>query len=115
MSASERADRLTNATLLVSGWAPPTPSICRASGLPMIRIRRSSRTATSVGRSPATKKAPFDVPPRINVQRTPAGFIKTVDQPSEATSLIVYLLIDASAIGNVACTVRHVAMCAEPR
>ena len=43
------ADRLTTATLLVSGWAPPTPSIWRGSGVPMMRISRSSRAAGSAG------------------------------------------------------------------
>ena len=45
----------TTATLQVSGCAPPMPSICRGSGLPMIRSSRSSRSAGSAGRSPARK------------------------------------------------------------
>ena len=43
------------ATLEVSGCAPPIPSICLASGLPMIRSSRSSRAAGSAGRSSARK------------------------------------------------------------
>ena len=67
----EEGDRI--AALEVSGPAPPRPSICRGSGLPMIRRRRASRSLGSEGRSPSTKKAPLDVPPRINVQRMPGG------------------------------------------
>src|ERR1039458_3575873 len=61
------------ATLEVSGCAPPMPSICRVSGLPMMRSSRSSRSAGSAGRSPARKYAPFDVPPRISMHRTPSA------------------------------------------
>ena len=57
------------ATLLVSGCAPPMPSICRASGDPNAASSTRSRTAGSAGRSSATKYAPFDVPPRIITQR----------------------------------------------
>ncbi len=55
----------------VSGCAPPIPSICLSSGLPMIRSSRSSRSPGSAGRSDARKYAPFDVPPRISMHRTP--------------------------------------------
>ena len=62
-----RLERDTIATLLVRGSAPPTPSICRGSGEPITASSTRSRAASSVGRSEATKYAPFDVPPRINV------------------------------------------------
>src|ERR1700761_1075180 len=66
------ADGATTATLDVSGCAPPTPSICRGSGDPMTRSRRSSRSAASSGRSPARKYSPLDVPPRICMARIPS-------------------------------------------
>src|SRR5580704_13124943 len=62
----------TTATLEVSGCAPPMPSICRGSGLPMTRSSRSSRSAGPAGRSLARKYAPFEVPPRICMQRMPS-------------------------------------------
>src|SRR5262249_55961704 len=58
------ADGLTTATLLVSEVAPPRPSICRGSGLPISRSRRSSRSPGSPGRSAASKYSPREVPPR---------------------------------------------------
>ena len=45
----------TTATLLVSGSAPPMPSIWRGSGEPMMRSRRRSRSWLSAGRSSARK------------------------------------------------------------
>src|SRR5687768_16605835 len=60
------------ATLEVSGSAPPIPSIWRGSGDPIARSRNASRSAVSAGRSSATKKPPFDVPPRIHMQRVPS-------------------------------------------
>jgi hypothetical protein len=59
---------LTTATLLVSGSAPPMPSIWRSSGLPITPSRKASRSAVSAGRSLFRKKPPFDVPPRIHRQ-----------------------------------------------
>ena len=56
------------ATLLVSGCAPPTPSIWRTSGEPIAASSTRSRSARSAGRSLAWKYSPFDVPPRISVQ-----------------------------------------------
>src|SRR5215469_8036480 len=56
------------ATLLVSGSAPPIPSIWRMSGEPITASRMRSRSSVSAGRSLAKKKGPFEVPPRINVQ-----------------------------------------------
>src|SRR4051812_40941704 len=47
------------------------PSIWRGSGDPITRNRKESRSAVSVGRSSRRKKPPFDVPPRIHMQRTP--------------------------------------------
>src|ERR1700739_4552817 len=67
-----RAGGETTATLDVSGCAPPTPSICRGSGDPMTRSSRSSRSATSAGRSSARKYSPLDVPPRICMARIPS-------------------------------------------
>ena len=61
-------DALMTATLLVSGCAPPTPSICRASGEPMAASSTRSRSSRSAGRSRAWKYRPFEVPPRISVQ-----------------------------------------------
>ena len=63
----------TTATLLVSEVAPPSPSICRGSGVPISRSSRSSRSAGSAGRSPASKYSPREVPPRSIVQRTPVS------------------------------------------
>ena len=65
---SSREEGLTTATLLVSGWAPPMPSIWRASGEPMADSSTASRLAISAGRSSARKNSPFEVPPRIAVQ-----------------------------------------------
>src|SRR6185503_4266455 len=56
------------ATLLVSGGAPPTPSICRTSGDPIAANSTRSRNWRSAGRSCAWKYRPFEVPPRISVQ-----------------------------------------------
>src|SRR5215469_6631926 len=56
------------ATLLVSGSAPPIPSIWRTSGEPIAASRTRSRNSALAGRSLARKKGPFDVPPRISVQ-----------------------------------------------
>ena len=60
--------RRTMPTLLVSGCAPPRPSICRLSGEPIAASSTRSRVATSAGRSAALKNAPRDVPPRMNRQ-----------------------------------------------
>src|SRR6478752_1480141 len=65
MSASSRMEREMIATLLVSGSAPPMPSIWRGSGDPITASSTRSRAAGSSGRSEARKYAPFDVPPRI--------------------------------------------------
>ncbi len=58
----------TMPTLLVSGCAPPRPSIWRRSGEPMTASSTRSRWAMSVGRSAARKNGPRDVPPRMNRQ-----------------------------------------------
>ena len=58
----------TMPTLLVSGCAPPRPSICRASGEPMTASSTRSRSATSAGRSATSKNGPREVPPRMNRQ-----------------------------------------------
>jgi hypothetical protein len=50
-----RDERDTIATLLVSGSAPPIPSIWRLSGEPITASRMRSRAATSSGRSDARK------------------------------------------------------------
>ena len=55
MSQSGRVERETIATLLVSGCAPPSPSIWRASGEPITASSRRSRAAGSAGRSSARK------------------------------------------------------------
>ena len=62
------SERLTMPTLLVSGCAPPTPSICRLSGEPMAASSTRSRVGRSEGRSLARKKGPLEVPPRISRQ-----------------------------------------------
>src|SRR5262245_55209597 len=56
------------AALLVKGSAPPSPSIWRQSGEPIAASRTRSRNSVLAGRSLATKKGPFEVPPRIRVQ-----------------------------------------------
>ena len=58
----------TMPTLLVSGSAPPRPSICRASGEPMMRSSAASRDSTSAGRSLSRMNGPREVPPRMNRQ-----------------------------------------------
>ena len=58
----------TMPTLLVSGCAPPRPSICRGSGEPMTASSTRSRKGSSPGRSAAAKKGPREVPPRMNRQ-----------------------------------------------
>ena len=60
--------RRTMPTLLVSGLAPPSPSICRLSGDPSAASRMRSRLTTSDGRSDSRKNGPRDVPPRMNRQ-----------------------------------------------
>ena len=72
MSASGLTVGPTTATLVVSTWAPPMPSICRESGEPTMRKMRSSRRAGSVGKSSQRKQAPLDVPPRIIMHGTPS-------------------------------------------
>ena len=57
VDARRARDLLTTATLLVSGSAPPMPSIWRGSGEPMTRSRKASRAAVSAGRSSARKIA----------------------------------------------------------
>ena len=56
---------LTMPTLLVSGWAPPMPSICRRSGEPITASSTRSRVGMSVGKSEARKNGPRELPPRI--------------------------------------------------
>src|ERR1041385_3538174 len=58
--------RLTMPTLLVSGCAPPRPSIWRLSGEPITASSTRSRVAGSAGRSPRWKNGPREVPPRMN-------------------------------------------------
>ena len=58
----------TIATLLVSGCAPPKPSICRLSGEPITDNNTRSRVALSVGKSDSLKNGPLEVPPRIKRQ-----------------------------------------------
>ena len=55
----------TMPTLLVSGWAPPRPSIWRRSGEPITASSTLSRVAISAGRSAALKNGPREVPPRM--------------------------------------------------
>ena len=50
----------------------------------MIRSSRSSRTAGSAGRSSARKYAPFEVPPRMSMQRMPSR-----TAPATSTSALV--------------------------
>src|ERR671914_2056855 len=76
--AAGRGREIT-ATLLVSGCAPPIPSICRGSGVPMTRSSRSSRSAGPAGRSSARKYAPLDVPPRMSMQGMPAEVADLAD------------------------------------
>ena len=54
------------ATLLVSGSAPPTPSIWRGSGDPITANSTRSRDGNR-RQIDARKKGPFEVPPRISV------------------------------------------------
>ena len=56
----------------VKGSPPPIPSIWRRSGEPIIRNKTAFRTAVSFGKSSAKKYPPFDVPPRIHMQRMPS-------------------------------------------
>ena len=51
----ENTDQVATATLLVSGSAPPMPSIWRGSGEPITASRNWSRAAVSAGRSEARK------------------------------------------------------------
>ena len=69
-STSSRSLRLTMPTLLVSGCAPPSPSIWRRSGEPITASRTRSRVGRSSGRSAASKNGPRDVPPRMNKHGT---------------------------------------------
>ena len=58
----------TMPTLLVSGCAPPSPSIWRLSGEPITASSTLSRVGISAGRSAALKNGPREVPPRMNRQ-----------------------------------------------
>ena len=58
----------TMPTLLVSGCAPPSPSIWRLSGEPITASSTLSRRGISAGRSAAWKNGPREVPPRMNRQ-----------------------------------------------
>jgi hypothetical protein len=60
-------------TLLVKVSAPPRPSICRASGEPMMDSNAASRAAASLGKSSSRKNGPREVPPRINKQGMDLG------------------------------------------
>src|SRR6266404_4706212 len=53
------------ATLLVKGSAPPSPSICRGSGLPKMDRMTLSLIAWSFGKSSASRYTPLLVPPRM--------------------------------------------------
>ena len=63
------------AILLVSGWAPPMPSIWRTSGDPMAASKTRLRVATSAGRSLAWKYRPFEVPPRMTTHGMATWFM----------------------------------------
>ncbi|MGK7938166.1 MAG: hypothetical protein AB4206_20565 [Xenococcaceae cyanobacterium] len=54
--------------MLVKELAPPIPSICRLSGEPITAKSILSLKVGSSGRSDFRKKAPREVPPRINKQ-----------------------------------------------
>ena len=90
MSAASSRDLDTTATLLVRGWAPPTPSICRGSGEPMTRSRKRSLASAPTGRSSCKKYKPFEVPPRINVAGTETCIL-SLPTPRNA---ILLLLVD---------------------
>jgi hypothetical protein len=66
--------------LLVSGVAPPIPSIWRTSGEPTLNSR-SSRSRTSSGRSAAKNRA-RRAPPRITMHRT-----SSIGQPTQFARL----------------------------
>jgi hypothetical protein len=53
--------------LLVSGWAPPRPSIWRGSGEPMAASSTRSRAAHR-RQVVSRKNGPREVPPRISMQ-----------------------------------------------
>ena len=57
------------ASLLVSGSAPPSPSIWRLSGEPNTRRISLSRSAPGGGMSSSRRKIALLVPPRMIVQR----------------------------------------------
>src|SRR6185503_17827242 len=86
MSASLDAARLTTATLLVSGCAPPAPSIWRAS-LPTAATSTRSRKASSAGKSSLRKYSPFELPPRINEQRMAVCMPRMVRRTRDALLL----------------------------
>src|SRR2546423_1254972 len=89
------------ATLLVSGCAPPTPSIWRGSGEPMAASSARSRSGADCGRPLAGKYSPLDVPPRIRVlgmARMPGSLrqrLRTVDQ--SALGQLVPHVVDIDA------------------
>src|SRR5580704_3157499 len=98
----------TTATLEVSGCAPPMPSICRGSGLPMTRSSRSSRSAGPAGRSLARKYAPFEVPPRICMQRMPSLMVSRLPLASLAGPLDVLGVADPLDLLELGPQVVHV-------
>ena len=59
MSASSRPLALTTATLLVSGLAPPMPSIWRGSGEPITPRSRRSRSSASAGQVVGDEERPL--------------------------------------------------------
>src|ERR1700755_2962289 len=75
----------------VSTSAPPTPSICRGSPLPITRRITVSRSAPGGGTSSARKKTPLLVPPRRIHTGTRAIGIHTLLgwQPVETSPTIV--------------------------
>src|SRR6185312_11207539 len=82
MSASARVAVPMTATLLVSGCAPPTPSICRASGEPIAASKTRSRAEGETGRSLARKYSPLDVPPRMSVHGMPRNTLSVLLGPA---------------------------------
>src|SRR2546423_1119258 len=77
-STPGRVDRATIAALLVSGSAPPRPSICLRSGEPMTARSTRSRSAGSAGRARSRRKgARGEPPPTANEGRR--GRIRCAD------------------------------------